>query len=152
MHLENNRLATSAPARCAGLAATPTKPTPAPPDLDEETWRPDVLEPEMLTTLKLEPPPQPAMRAATASTTRAARAREPPRRRWRALTVSAARMLDRFFASTFCTWYRGRRNLVTATPSNPQSPLKLRDSHAGRHTTAGVGLGDLAFVSALRLS
>ena len=36
MHLENRRLATSAPARCAGLGATPTNLTPPPPDLDED--------------------------------------------------------------------------------------------------------------------
>lgn len=44
------------------------------------------------------------------------------------------RMVNGSFASTSSTYVRGRPNLVTATPSNPRSPLKLRDSHAAAVT------------------
>src|SRR5665213_3738884 len=138
MHLENLSCVTSAPARCAGLGAPPTNLTP--PlllDLDEDAWRAVVLGPGMLATVRLEPPPQPAMRTATAaSTTRAARAHRPARSAWRALTVSVGRMVNGSFASTFSTYIRGRLNLVTATPRITDRPQAPRQPRGGRHATA----------------
>ena len=104
MHLENKSPATSFAARCAGLGATPTNPTPPPLGLDDAEWWPDPLEPEMLATPRLEPPPQPAIRTATPTNpTKVARVREPPRGQWRAVTSSARCMVNGSFASTFST-------------------------------------------------
>ena len=55
MHLENKSCATSALARCAGLATAPTNLTPPPPGADrlvEDRCLPDVLGLEMLATLE----------------------------------------------------------------------------------------------------
>jgi hypothetical protein len=135
MHLENTSPATSLSARCTGLGAKPTDLTPPPLGLDEDDWLPDVLELEMLATPMLEPPPQPAMRTATpTSTTGAASARKPPRSRWRALTVSAGRMVKRLIHFDVLNLYSRQAESCDRDPSNPRSPLKLRDSHAAAVT------------------
>jgi hypothetical protein len=120
MHLENRRPATSPWTRCAGVGAKPPSDlTPPPLGLDEDDRLPDLPALEMLATPRLEPP-QPAIRTAMpTSTTRAARPRGSSRRRWRALTVSAGRMVNGSFASTLSNYMRGRLNLVTATARSP---------------------------------
>jgi hypothetical protein len=119
MHLENTSPVTCSWARSAGVGAPPNDLTPLALGLDDDDRRPDVLEPEMLATPRLEPPPQPAMStAAPTSTTRAARARGGPRSRWRALTVSAGRMVNGSFAATFSDYICGRLSFVTAGSGN----------------------------------
>jgi hypothetical protein len=85
----------------------------------------------MLATPGLEPPPQPAIRTATAANmARAAGARRALRRsRRRPLTISAGRTLDRSFAATFLTYSRRSPNLVTATPGITIA-AQVRDTHA----------------------
>ena len=79
MHLENSSPATSDWARCAGLGAKPPNLTPPPRVLGEATRPSDLLELEMLATVRLASLPQPAARIATV--TSATSAPEAPRKR-----------------------------------------------------------------------
>jgi hypothetical protein len=129
MHLENKSPTTSCWTRCAGLGAAPRNLTAPPPfDLDEDECdrAPDGFDPAMLATLRLEPPPQPAIRTTTpTSATSAVTARGPPRSRWRPLTVSAGRMLERSFAATFLIVNAPQAEFCDRDPSNQRSPLRF---------------------------